>query len=131
MTVTGKKLWLLLILSAWILIGGCTPERAPSASAPSPQIQYTDAWPENAYTSQVPKPENAAVQWVAEQPDGFSISLTRASRAEAEEYLEKLSENGFRTVKKQVLPDTVIYLGTNGIIAVSFSYAQGARWEFI
>jgi len=126
MTVTGKKLWLLLILAAWILIDGCTLERVSSASAPSPQIQYTDTWPENPYTSQIPKPENAMVQWVMEQPDGFVISLTQASRTEAEEYLEKLSGSGFGTVKKQVLPDTIIYLGTNGIIAVSLQYTQGS-----
>ncbi len=128
-----------LFAAVLLIFGGCAkPEYGvvadPSSSTVSsaPQIKYTEEWPHNSFTAQIPKPETGTVQWVLEDPQnrGFSIALMQATRSGVERYLQELESAGFRTVKKQLLPpqqmDTVIYLGTNGRIAVSLQYTSGS-----
>ena len=122
-----------LLAAVLLLFGGCAkPERenCPEPVSSMPQIQYTGEWPLNSFTAEVPQPATGTVQWVWEHPqgEGVSISLVQATRSGVEQYLQELEACGFRTIEKQLFPpeqtDTVIYLGTNGKLAVSLQYTQ-------
>ena len=135
-----KKKWKISGVAHFLVLAlglcGCTKSMSPSGSSsetvfPMPQIQYTEEWPQNSFTVEIPKPVTGKVQWIWEHPngEGFSISLTDSDGPEVEQYLEELASVGFRTVEKQVRlsgeTDTIIYLGTNGTIGVSLQYTQG------
>ena len=101
-----KKIFTLtLVLMMAIFFGACGNDSisrmSTDSNLPLLELEEISEWPENKYTAAIVQPEVGTpyMATVYDETAGyFSVSLNNATRAQSEEYIELLKENGFETV---------------------------------
>ena len=92
-----------LALCAALLLGGCALQgQTPSSSASVAMPQEANTWPENDFTSQIPKPQAGQVTSIIDDSANgrCTVSLDDVTRDEVDTYLSTLQEQGFVKVEQ-------------------------------
>ena len=132
-------LWVLLVVcSMFLLFGGCqTADVASEPRVSPPDIVEIHEWPENQYTSLVPKPPMGTPFWMAmdDKQQYCALSFTGGTRREVLAYIETLKKTGFVAVASSETPedetDIVNFAGLSDQAYVTVSYSGGNFGLFI
>jgi hypothetical protein len=97
-----------------------------SSAAEIPWEELSD-WPENDYTSQLPKPQAGEPDYALGSPESgyYAVFLSGLTREEGEDYLDLLREAGFTEVESQANQVSGGWLLEKDSLWVSVSCSQG------
>ena len=132
-----KKAVIFLSTAILILCTACSPDNESSVTGTedtsSPQIAYTDEWPDNQNTEGVPVPSEGSIVQVISPSDGryCSVTFEEVSENAFNDYLICLENAGFsllENISEDISGEGDLSIGTtysNGKIGVSVAYYDG------
>ena len=117
-----------IILCATLVFCACGAPAVNKDDGESQKIVYTNVYPDNEFTSVIPKPTHGNVQYTIEflvEKNKFAICFENITRTEADEYVEILKRNGYRLAMSSVEAASAGYLLSKGTTNISLSCAEG------
>ncbi len=93
-------LWITGLLCGLLMIAGCAGQPPDAAQSDHTTYQEIDAWPDNAYTRAVPRPQAGTPHYVLADADAgyYAIFFQNITREQGEQYIDSLLENGYEKV---------------------------------
>ncbi len=131
-----KKTAFIIALFSILICTACSDSDTtgtPENETATPEIEYTNSWPENENTSGVPVPDAGEITQVIIAPDGryCAVTLEDMSQDDADSYFDKLEESGFVLVEEaseDLSGEGDVSIGTayaNGEVGVNVAYFDG------
>ena len=112
-----KRIHILSALILTLAVSACAPAAPAQSAAASISIVLTDQWPDNAFTQQVPRPQDGQVvavnQGSSQEWEFCSVSLSGVTKQAAEDYLDSLGQSGFVPVslRSETMADGSVVIG--------------------
>ncbi len=99
----------------------------PSGGLPTLEWESIDAWPENVYTSSVPRPESGTPYsaTVCDESAGYFSVAFHAAREQGDEYVALLRSSGFEPLEHADESGASAELLQNGDATVSVAVSDG------
>ena len=134
-----KKIFLSLccMLCAVFLTAGCGLSASVQQSSypPGTVREAIDAWPENKYTENIPRPESGTPDFVlsgeSDGHDYYSVFLSDITREQGEQYVSVLKKGGFREIAADSEPASAGIALCKDTIHLGVSISDGALGLYI
>ncbi|HIQ82304.1 MAG TPA: hypothetical protein IAA52_04305 [Candidatus Pullichristensenella stercorigallinarum] len=121
-----KKICCLFAALLALLLSGCADVR-PAPPLPSATAEYTAAWPQNALTAQIPRPDGGSVQYILDDSANGRclIAMEGISEEETAAWVQVARTCGYAEVISETeAASTGMMFEKDGIV-LSVAYSEG------